>query len=147
MGEQKKRVKDWLRGRDLNPRPSGYEPDELPGCSTPRSKDGQYTLFPRRGKPFPQKLSRKISKECPAITVNVPNTKSDEAAQAHSNQFPRRTELDCACAKGPATAFAPQSALARSQPRFRATKPVPTGGVGVHLSPPGRMHFAMKVLH
>jgi hypothetical protein len=20
----------------LNPRPSGYEPDELPGCSTPR---------------------------------------------------------------------------------------------------------------
>ena len=23
------------RGRDLNTRPSGYEPDELPGCSTP----------------------------------------------------------------------------------------------------------------
>jgi hypothetical protein len=28
--------KKKLRGRDLNPRPSGYEPDELPGCSTPR---------------------------------------------------------------------------------------------------------------
>src|SRR5947209_14318505 len=27
---------NWLRGRDLNPRPSGYEPDELPDCSTPR---------------------------------------------------------------------------------------------------------------
>src|SRR3954466_3197699 len=26
----------WWRGRDLNPRPSGYEPDELPDCSTPR---------------------------------------------------------------------------------------------------------------
>ncbi len=25
-----------LRGQDLNLRPSGYEPDELPGCSTPR---------------------------------------------------------------------------------------------------------------
>lgn len=32
-----------LRGWDLNPRPPGYEPDELPDCSTPRqthAKDG-----------------------------------------------------------------------------------------------------------
>ena len=29
-------IKSWLRGLDLNQRPSGYEPDELPGCSTPR---------------------------------------------------------------------------------------------------------------
>ena len=28
--------KMWLRGRDLNPRPLGYEPNELPDCSTPR---------------------------------------------------------------------------------------------------------------
>jgi len=28
-----------LRGQDLNLRPSGYEPDELPGCSTPQYND------------------------------------------------------------------------------------------------------------
>src|SRR6187551_1811940 len=28
--------RNWLRGLDLNQRPSGYEPDELPDCSTPR---------------------------------------------------------------------------------------------------------------
>ena len=29
----------WLRGRDLNPRPLGYEPNELPDCSTPRQEN------------------------------------------------------------------------------------------------------------
>ena len=28
-----------MQGLDLNQRPSGYEPDELPGCSTPRDED------------------------------------------------------------------------------------------------------------
>jgi hypothetical protein len=29
----------WLRGVDLNHRPLGYEPNELPDCSTPRNDD------------------------------------------------------------------------------------------------------------
>ena len=35
--------KFWLRGRDLNPRPLGYEPNELPDCSTPRQEE---TILP-----------------------------------------------------------------------------------------------------
>ncbi|WP_439840879.1 hypothetical protein, partial [Aeromonas veronii] len=30
----RERSESWLRGPDLNRRPSGYEPDELPSCST-----------------------------------------------------------------------------------------------------------------
>ena len=39
---------NWLRGLDLNQRPSGYEPDELPDCSTPRSSNEGLHCIPFR---------------------------------------------------------------------------------------------------
>jgi hypothetical protein len=35
----RKLLSGWLRGVDLNHRPLGYEPNELPDCSTPRFDD------------------------------------------------------------------------------------------------------------
>lgn len=54
----------WLRGADLNHRPSGYEPDELPDCSTPRYQHSQrrvlyyYTQLPNKLQAFSLKNSR-----------------------------------------------------------------------------------------
>ena len=45
----------WLRGLDLNQRPSGYEPDELPDCSTPRHRLSASQQ--RREKGYPRKDS------------------------------------------------------------------------------------------
>ncbi len=45
----------WWRGKDLNLRPSGYEPDELPDCSTPR-RVGHVTSSTPHLKPGPPPL-------------------------------------------------------------------------------------------
>ena len=48
---------EWLRGLDLNQRPLGYEPNELPDCSTPHSHtinaDTQGQTQQRATSPFP----------------------------------------------------------------------------------------------
>src|SRR3954464_13585401 len=51
-----------LRGQDLNLRPSGYEPDELPDCSTPQpvpSNEGR--AFSPKRRPFANPFSRLAS--------------------------------------------------------------------------------------
>src|SRR6202035_2394888 len=47
----------WWRGWDLNPRPSGYEPDELPDCSTPRRRRAVYTAQNGPTRPTPLRWS------------------------------------------------------------------------------------------
>lgn len=40
-------VSSWLRGRESNPRPPGYEPGALPDCATPRQM--YFFLLPSPG--------------------------------------------------------------------------------------------------
>jgi hypothetical protein len=55
------RLESWLRGRDLNPRPLGYEPNELPDCSTPRHWT-EHTVYHRR----PQRIHPR-----PSLIINL----------------------------------------------------------------------------
>ena len=63
----------WLRGLDLNQRPSGYEPDELPDCSTPRHQlfaSGAGADIRRLG--FPRRLGplRAAGRRCEALRAS-----------------------------------------------------------------------------
>ena len=55
----------WLRGLDLNQRPSGYEPDELPDCSTPRHR-----MFRMDAKPRDEKAAARFTPAAAFETVN-----------------------------------------------------------------------------
>ena len=52
----------WLRGLDLNQRPLGYEPNELPDCSTPQRHDS------KRGWKMQPRFSWPEAQPCPRLS-------------------------------------------------------------------------------
>ena len=56
-------LRKWWRGLDLNQRPSGYEPDELPDCSTPRrAEDGTRPSVPQPTGTARDQISPRLSR-------------------------------------------------------------------------------------
>src|SRR5947209_5779806 len=45
LGNSRHSMEGWLRGVDLNHRPLGYEPNELPDCSTPHFNNNRRAAF------------------------------------------------------------------------------------------------------
>ena len=79
---------NWWRGQDLNLRPSGYEPDELPGCSTPRRSrsitvQGPPVTHNRQGKQASMfSSSRKTRLAVEALSAQVAELRAIVAEQA-----------------------------------------------------------------
>ena len=115
----------WLRGRDLNPRPLGYEPNELPDCSTPRRHYArnphvrQQAIPPsaRGPRPFTGRLRRaSLNWTRPPATTAASDLAAEPPStpvwlgQARKRRPPQATEPCCAPAGARAGAARPRDA-------------------------------------
>ncbi len=97
----------WSRGQDLNLRPSGYEPDELPSCSTPqclraplRKKELYALLF--GWSTNVERSSQLVGHRCRPAQLGA----AASAGNSSSDPIPSRTLLSVTL---PAAAFWPAS--------------------------------------
>ena len=85
-----------LRGEDLNLRPSGYEPDELPGCSTARhvrlpGQSGQPSRGDQQGQDHPTPHRSDPITQAPAKSVGSgPRMRAWSGATSAVNATPSR---------------------------------------------------------
>ena len=116
--DRKYRVLFESRGLDLNQRPSGYEPDELPGCSTPQSslvglaaagvnRPAQETGLPRAFLPTRAASASIDPPRFPAVPAARPRAGQPRASSISSN-------ISSASARGPTWFWAIASSRVRS---------------------------------
>jgi hypothetical protein len=78
---------NWVQGRDLNPRPSGYEPDELPGCSTLQQKFFREVMYHGWDCPGIKCFLEKFSKTSNCAELSLESV-IDNAGKVFPNELP-----------------------------------------------------------